>query len=283
MANILRSVNTRFWTDPFIEECTPSEKLLFLYLLTNPLTNLLGIYEVTLKRISYDTGLNSDAVRKGFEKFSEGGKAFFDGQFVILPNFMKNQNLNPNMKVAVQTQFDDLPKWLQVKILGNSSEWLPNGSICFERLSKALEGFERLSKIEVEVEDEIEVEVEDEFKGEKTILINQVVGNCLMKNSGVTIEQVKESFELSTDLKNADVRFYFDSARDWSDNGNMRKDWIATIRNFARRDIKDGKLKLSKHKAPVGTNLSIDPKPIEPISPTAITREEYLALKNKHT
>jgi hypothetical protein len=70
-------------------------------------------------------------------------------------------------------------------------------------------------------------------------------GNCLMKNSGVTVADIQKAFSESTDLSKADAKFYFDSAMDWSDNGNMRKDWIATIRNFARRDIRDGKLKLS--------------------------------------
>jgi hypothetical protein len=70
MADKLRSVNTRFWEDPFVEELTPSEKLLFLYLLTNPLANLLGIYEITIKRISYDTGYEwFGTVRKGSKGF----------------------------------------------------------------------------------------------------------------------------------------------------------------------------------------------------------------------
>ena len=75
-----------------------------------------------------------------------------------------------------------------------------------------------------------------------------------MKNSGITIAQVKEAFSKADDLKNADASYYFNSAFDWSENGNMRKDWIATIRSFARRDIRDGKLKLSVHRSQGGTN-----------------------------
>jgi hypothetical protein len=68
----LRSVNTKFWNDPFIETLDNKEKLLFLYLLTNPLANILGIYEISLSRISFDTGLTIDTVEKalkGFERF----------------------------------------------------------------------------------------------------------------------------------------------------------------------------------------------------------------------
>ena len=70
MSEKLRSVNTKFWDDPFIEDLPPTEKLLFLYLLTNPLANLLGIYEITVKRISYDTGLSREAVLSGLKKSS---------------------------------------------------------------------------------------------------------------------------------------------------------------------------------------------------------------------
>jgi hypothetical protein len=52
-----RVVNTRFWDDDYIMELGPTEKLVFLYVLTNPLTDLCGAYQITLKRISFDTGL----------------------------------------------------------------------------------------------------------------------------------------------------------------------------------------------------------------------------------
>ena len=125
MSDKLRSVNTKFWDDPFIEELSPSEKLLFLYLLTNSLTNLLGVYEISIKRISYDTGLTKETISKGFERFSKSKKAFLtNDNYVILPNWLKNQHLNTNMKVAVSKEFDQLPNSLKNKILSNGSEGL---------------------------------------------------------------------------------------------------------------------------------------------------------------
>lgn len=157
MSEKLRSVNTHFWDDPFIEELSPSEKLLFLYLLTNPLTNLLGVYEITLKRICYDTGLSRDMVSKGFESFAKGRKAFFTNEsFVILPNWLKNQRLNANMKIAVSKEFRSLPNNLKDSILSNGSERLGNDSEGFRMI------MECLGKYEIEIEDEIESEDEDE-------------------------------------------------------------------------------------------------------------------------
>lgn len=159
MEKKLRSVNTKFWQDAFIEELNPTEKLLFLYFLTNPLTNLVGIYEVTFKRISYDTGLNIETIRKGFERFETARKAFYMDGFIILPNFLKNQNLNANMKVAAIREFNALPKTLKDKLITNGSEWLPNG---YETLSNGLAMIRKEEReVEVEEEDEFEEETED--------------------------------------------------------------------------------------------------------------------------
>ena len=85
---------------------------------------------------------------------------------------------------------------------------------------------------------------------------------CLMKNSGIEIKDVKAAFLKTEDLSAADAKYYFNAASDWSDaGGNLRTDWIATIRSFARRDSKDGKLKLSIHKAQTGSNLGGDKLP----------------------
>ncbi len=94
----LRSVSTGFWSDPFIEDLTPSEKLLFLYLITNEKTNMLGIYEASLKKISFETGLNKDVVLNGLKAFESIGKVRYVDNYVIIVNYMKHQNFNTNMK-----------------------------------------------------------------------------------------------------------------------------------------------------------------------------------------
>jgi hypothetical protein len=68
--------------------------------------------------------------------------------------------------------------------------------------------------------------------------------NCLMKNSNITLEQVKEDFLKRSDIKNADAKYYYNVVMDWSNSkGRMQVDWMAQIRNFARRDLKESKLK----------------------------------------
>lgn len=145
----LRSVNTKFWQDPFVENLKPNDKLLFLYLLTNPLTNLLGVYEVTIKRICYDTGLTQVMVENGLEGFANHFKAFFIDNYIVLPNWLKNQHLNANMKKAVEKEFNNLPNELKVKLYPNGLESLWNGSESFEIIT---ESFEK-EEVEIEVKD----------------------------------------------------------------------------------------------------------------------------------
>jgi hypothetical protein len=133
-----RSVQTRFWEDPFVEELSPSEKLLFIYLLTNSQTNLIGIYEVSLKRIAYDTGLGKDTIEKAFKRFEKFGKAIYIDNYVILPNFLKNQSLNNNMQRGAIKEWEDVPKWLKVKVLENHSEGLDNDSESFESIQNLI-------------------------------------------------------------------------------------------------------------------------------------------------
>lgn len=169
MSEKLRSVNTKFWDDPFITELNPSEKLLFLYLLTNSLANILGIYEITIKRISYDTGLTKETIAKGLESFAKGRKAFHtEDNYIIMPNWLKNQRLNTNMKVAVAKEFNALPKHIKDSILSNGSGALPNDSEGFRMVMECLD------KYEIEIEDEKEVEKEGDSKP-KSLDLRQTV------------------------------------------------------------------------------------------------------------
>lgn len=51
-------------------ECmNPREKLLFLYLLTNPYTTQIGIYKITIKQMAFDLGFTKPYVKGALEKF----------------------------------------------------------------------------------------------------------------------------------------------------------------------------------------------------------------------
>ncbi len=122
MADKSRSIQTKFWYDTWIEELNTSEKLLYLYFLTNPLTNLLGVYEISIKRISDESGISKETVQKALKRFESDSRIIYTDNFIIITKFLKNQKLNPNMQLNVESLFEALPNFLKDKILDNGSK-----------------------------------------------------------------------------------------------------------------------------------------------------------------
>ena len=65
-----RTVKTSFWTDrKIVDEFSPEDKYFFLYLLTNPRTTQVGIYEFVPKLAAFDLGWSKDAVMVLLDRF----------------------------------------------------------------------------------------------------------------------------------------------------------------------------------------------------------------------
>jgi len=158
--DVRRSINTKIWADEWFENLTAVNKLIWLYLLTNQQTNMLGVYEISIRKIAFETCLTEDQVREAFSLFEEEKKAFYYRNFVILSNWLKNQALNSNMKMSALQTYDRLPNDLKSKINANASEG-------FESL---IEAFQILRKKEKEKESEIEREEEKEISPEKATI-----------------------------------------------------------------------------------------------------------------
>ena len=130
----MRYINTRFWDDNYITELSPEEKLLFLYFLTNPLTTIAGIYEISLKRIEYDTGIIKQNILKIIRKFEKANKVFYiDNNWIFLKNFIKNQSINPKIKIGIQERLNEIPTFIIDKIKEIDKDSL---YIAYDSLSK---------------------------------------------------------------------------------------------------------------------------------------------------
>lgn len=70
-----RKIYTKFWQDgKVIEELTPEDKLFFMYLLTNPATTQIGIYQITKKQISFELGYSIESINSLMERFENHHK-----------------------------------------------------------------------------------------------------------------------------------------------------------------------------------------------------------------
>nr|BDD44987.1 hypothetical protein 8 [Spirochaetaceae bacterium] len=95
-----RYISTSFWTDKWIRSLDPSERYLYMYLLTNPETNIAGVYDITIDRIAFDTGYDERTLRPMLDRFAEAGKVYFyDDEWIILPTWPKHQQYDSRSKI----------------------------------------------------------------------------------------------------------------------------------------------------------------------------------------
>lgn len=67
---IKRVVSTDFWNDDkVIDDFSPEDKYFMLYLLTNPHTTQLGIYELNTKQAAFELGYSIEAVKVLIDRF----------------------------------------------------------------------------------------------------------------------------------------------------------------------------------------------------------------------
>lgn len=102
-------VNTRFWVDEYISELTPNQKLLFLYFLTNPYTDICGVYEVPLRNVVFDTGLPEEEIKSAMVRFESDHKIVYHRGWVYIKNFAKHQLNNPKVKKGIMRSLSEIP------------------------------------------------------------------------------------------------------------------------------------------------------------------------------
>ncbi|CRK80339.1 conserved phage C-terminal domain-containing protein [Neobacillus massiliamazoniensis] len=70
-----RYVHTEFWQDAkVLEEMTPEDKYFYLYLLTNPNTTQIGVYQITKKQMAFDLGYSSESINSLLDRFINNHK-----------------------------------------------------------------------------------------------------------------------------------------------------------------------------------------------------------------
>lgn len=90
---IKRIVDTDFWTDGKVEDFSPEDKYFMLYLMTNPKTTQLGIYEMSIKQAAFWMGYSIESVSVLLERFEKkyGMIAYSkDTREVAIKNYLRH-------------------------------------------------------------------------------------------------------------------------------------------------------------------------------------------------
>ena len=101
-----RYISTSFWDDEWIQSLSFREKYLYIYLLTNTLTTIAGIYKITIKRIMFDTGLTAKSIIPSLEKYKKDGKAEWYNDYIIIPGWPDHQNWKQNKRKGEKSRIE---------------------------------------------------------------------------------------------------------------------------------------------------------------------------------
>lgn len=101
-----RSFDTETWRDPWFENLSPMAKLLFIHLWTNDAVNQAGLYQITKKRIEFESGVQVDDVISELKP-----KVTWDPNqnIVWVKNFCKRQCANPKFFIGAIKQLKGMP------------------------------------------------------------------------------------------------------------------------------------------------------------------------------
>lgn len=108
-----RTIHLSFWTDSkIIDDFTPEDRYFYLYLMTNPHTNLCGCYEISMKQMSDETGYSKETVEKLIYRMSQIHKVInfsTDTKEMLLLNWSKyNWTNSDKFKVAVDREIQNV-------------------------------------------------------------------------------------------------------------------------------------------------------------------------------
>lgn len=109
--SVFRQIQTTYWEDVYVEDLEPEEKLLFLYLLTNTHTRQCGVYEISIRAISIDTGLSKEDVKKVMDQLIEAGKIQYNdaNKEIYIVNWLKyNSAKSPKVASLVDKEIKDI-------------------------------------------------------------------------------------------------------------------------------------------------------------------------------
>jgi len=113
MANY-RQIHVSIWKDEWFLELDADEKLLFIYLFSNELASLAGIYKIPLRVIAFETSLEASYIREKLDDFERAGKVIYRDGIVWVINMRKYNGGSEKVEQRVQKDVDDIPDcWLK--------------------------------------------------------------------------------------------------------------------------------------------------------------------------
>lgn len=252
---IKRIVSTEFWTDDKVMDMFSAEdKYFMLYLLTNPHTTQLGIYKLNCKLAAFELGLSVETVKVLIDRFEN--KYYLirysnTTQEVAIKNYLKHSVITGGTPV-----YDLLVKEIrQVKnkdLIHYVFEWLRKQERLNLTVLKVITDYFNENDNENENEKScnhsLNESSNDTSNAKKAKVVRHKYGqysNVLLSDED--IKKLKTEFPSDWEERIEKVSEYCES------KGKTYKNYLATIRSWARHDKKGGEI--SGHNSRNATTL----------------------------
>jgi DnaD/phage-associated family protein len=105
-----RQIHTQIWKDQWFIDLESDEKLLFIYLFSNDLASIAGLYKIPVRVIANETSLEYEYVVQALAKFHAAGKIFYqDGVLWVINMSKYHKNASPFTQQKIAADVANIP------------------------------------------------------------------------------------------------------------------------------------------------------------------------------
>ena len=231
---IYRTISISFWTDSKVsDDFTPEDRYFYLYLFTNPHTNLAGCYEISIKQMSNETGYSKDTIERLIDRFKKIHQIIDyskETKEVLLLNWhkynwTKSEKFRKPLAYEINNIKDDIFK---------------------EYLSKIFNGIDVRYRIDTNYIDtnciDTSVTVTDTDTVTDTNTVSDYINNKEINKKKFkvfvppTFEEVRDYCLERRNSIDPETFIDFYESKGWMVGKNKMKDWKACIRTWEKHD-----------------------------------------------
>jgi DnaD/phage-associated family protein len=191
-----RHVHVDFWQDAkVVEEMTPEDRYFYIYLLTNPNTTQIGIYQITKKQMAFELGYSIETINKlldRFEKVHEVIRYNPDTREIAIINWGK-YNLVKGGKPILDCVRRELSEVKDKSMIAVVAQKIPNENIKSLFLEQINDTFHDTSTIRTTLSGEKEKQKEKEKEKQKEKYVESL--EIFEDEKLDEIEQVYQSYQ----------------------------------------------------------------------------------------
>lgn len=249
---IKRIVDTSFWTDGKVDEFSPEDKYFMLYLLTNPFTTQLGIYEISIKQVAFQLGYSVDAVNVLLDRFeNKYGVIIYSKSTneVAVRNFLRHSIIKGGAPVR-DCLIKEMRKVKNRELIANVFSHIKGGEDLNDTVKNIIKEYE-----EKNGSLNYSNEKQNENDNENDVSYHDSLYDSLYDSSTNRSKPTRHKYGLYKNvlLSDADMEKLKSEFPDWeqrierlseyiASTGKSYKNHLATIRAWARKDVPQKKM-----------------------------------------